>query len=387
MKKRILFIHHHSKFGGSSKSLVEAILLLKKDYDISILCPLGSSLRFFKKNKIYCFPCLSVPCFDLTEIGIYKKFRLLLLIREFFAFPLFLINLLYIKFFYKFDIIHLNDSNLIILSPLLKKIYNIPIVCHIRTILFNKNFFFKNLFIQISEKYISYFLCIDKACKDSVYFSSNKEIIYNIYNFDKNNFFKKKDNCVRFGFIGSLDYNKGIDFFFKVIEYINNFKKLKIKFFIAGNLSVKNNLLAKILDLLKIKKNINNALNNFKNKNFTNTFFLGEIQNLNNFYNNLDVICFPSRMNALGRPIIEASHYKIPSIVCLKKYHNDTIIDNKTGYVVRFGNLYDFVKKTEYFCKNKIKINTLGKNAYINIVNVHNKKKNINKLKKIYNKL
>jgi hypothetical protein len=54
---------------------------------------------------------------------------------------------------------------------------------------------------------------------------------------------------------------------------------------------------------------------------------------------------------------------------------------------VRFGDLYDFVKKTEYFCKNRIKINTLGINAYINIVNVHNKKKNMNKLKKIYNKL
>ena len=42
-------------------------------------------------------------------------------------------------------------------------------------------------------------------------------------------------------------------------------------------------------------------------------------------------------MNALGRPVIEAASYGIPSLVCLDKYFNDTIIDKKTGYVLKFG--------------------------------------------------
>ena len=42
-------------------------------------------------------------------------------------------------------------------------------------------------------------------------------------------------------------------------------------------------------------------------------------------------------MNALGRPIIEASSYGIPSIVCLNKYYDDTIINKITGYVLKFG--------------------------------------------------
>ena len=52
MKKKILVIQHHGKFGGASKSISEFILNLKKKFDIDILCPEGTTFSFLKKKKL-----------------------------------------------------------------------------------------------------------------------------------------------------------------------------------------------------------------------------------------------------------------------------------------------------------------------------------------------
>ena len=93
----------------------------------------------------------------------------------------------------------------------------------------------------------------------------------------------------------------------------------KINFLIAGELTVKNSLLIYLLSFLGIKKNFNKKINNFINDNY-NCTFLGNVAKLERFYSQVDLIVFPSRMNALGRPIIEASYYIIPSICLFKKY-------------------------------------------------------------------
>ena len=80
---------------------------------------------------------------------------------------------------------------------------------------------------------------------------------------------------------------------------------------------------------------------------------MNNISNLDKFYQKIDLICFPSRMNALGRPVIEAASFGIPSLVCLDDYFNDTIIDKKTGFVLKFGNKKTFIKKLYILSKNK----------------------------------
>ena len=92
-------------------------------------------------------------------------------------------------------------------------------------------------------------------------------------------------------------------------------------------------------------------------------------------------------MNALGRPVIEAASYGIPSLVCLDKYFNDTIIDKKTGYVLKFGEKKSFIKKLYNLSKNKKKLIELGINAKKNYNIKHNFKKNTKKLYTLYKSL
>ena len=108
--KKILIIHHHSKFGGSAKSINEYINLMKKNFKFEIICPYGSAYSFFDKQNIVIHGVKGITNFNITEIGIYKNFRLLILIREFF-YLFFTIRIFYKLKKNNYDLIHLNDSN------------------------------------------------------------------------------------------------------------------------------------------------------------------------------------------------------------------------------------------------------------------------------------
>jgi glycosyltransferase involved in cell wall biosynthesis len=285
----------------------------------------------------------------------------------------------------KYNLIHLNDTNLIIIAPILKFFFKSKIICHVRTrVKKNKIPSFVNF---ISKNYIDKYICIDKSTFST---SPNKKksiIIYNVFQSAKLN--KKKSNKKKFfcvGFLGSLDFHKGLDFYFDCISDIN-INKNNFLFLIGGSLSIKNQLLVKLLDIFKVKKNFNKIFLNFYNKKYKNVKFLNNITNLDKFYQKIDLICFPSRMNALGRPVIEAASYGIPSIVCLDQYFNDTIIDKKTGYVLKFGEKKSFIKKLYNLSINKKKLIELGINAKKNYNIKHNIKKNTKKLNTIYKSL
>jgi len=384
MKKKILIIQHHRKFGGASKSISEFILKLKSEFEFDVICPSGTTSDFFKNKKINIYKFLGVPSYDITEIGSYTGLRKILLIREIFYFFIFLLTVFKIK--KKYDIIHLNDTNLIILAPFLKFIFKANIICHVRTrVNITK---VSTLIYYISKKYIDKFICIDKSTFST---SPNKKksiIIYNIFDNKKNKkkYLKKNKKKFRIGFLGSLDFHKGLDFYFDCISEINK-KTNNFIFIIGGSLSVPNKFLLNILEIFRIKKNFNRIYYDFKNKKYTNVKFLNNVSNLNKFYKQIDLICFPSRMNALGRPIIEAASNGIPSLVCLDKYFNDTIVDKKTGYVLKFGNKKSFIQKLYNLSKNKKKLHQLGINAKKNYYLRHNLIKNTNKLSKVYNSI
>ncbi len=378
MKKKILIIQHHGKFGGASKSISEFILNLKKRFDFHIACQKGTTYDYFIKNNFKVFKFFGIPSYDITEIGKYSGFRKILLIREIFYFITSFIYLLNLKK-NKYDIIHLNDSNLIICAPLLKYFFKSKIICHIRTRIDKKIPF---LISYISTNYIDKFICIDKTTYSTSPLKKKTVIIYNIFKREKNKKILRK-NFFYVGFLGSLDFHKGLDFYFDCISEINKFNNNFI-FLIGGTLSISNGYLMKLLTFLKIKKDFNQVFEKFKKKKFKNVKFLNKVTNLGQFYNSINLICFPSRMNALGRPVIEAAAYGIPSLVCLNNYYNDTIIDNKTGYVVKFGNIKKFIKKLTYLNRNKNKLKQLGIHAKKNYNLRHNSINNFSKLSKLY---
>ena len=232
---------------------------------------------------------------------------------------------------------------------------------------------------KINEKVVH----IDKTTYDTSFLKSKSIIIYNIFNSKKKN---KRGSLKKFnvGFVGTIDFHKGIDFLFECIKDIN-IKNKNINFVIAGNTSIKNGMLLNLLNFFKIKKNINIELDS-KKKLLKNTKFIGAVNDLNKFYSNISLVVFPSRMNALGRPVIEAGFFNIPSVVCLNtNKFKDTLIHGRTGFITSFGDKKKFVNYILKFYENKKMLNKFGRNANKLFNKTHGVEKNLRLMKLTYN--
>ena len=319
-KKKLFLIHNHKNFSGAARSLGETIINLKSKVDFVIICPSGTSSKFFKSLNIKVFEVKFVPRFNHFEIGYYRNLRWFLLLREIIAFIYFFFFLIYFKLkFKKIEKFHLNELELIIIAPLLKFFFDAKITSHLRSPLEMKKG--KNrirLLKFLCKKYLQKIISIDMDCYRTSPLKKITKVIYNSINLKNISVKNKKNKIITFGFVGNFIERKGI------YETLQLFKKIckisNIRLICLGR-SNKSNFL---LNLFNYEKNFDiyfkkNLLDKEKNIKILNMKF-----DLKEFYRSIDIILFPGYMNAVGRPVIEAAILKKPSIIALKKFNKYT---------------------------------------------------------------
>lgn len=383
MKKKILFIHHHKHIGGSSKSLIQIIQILKQKYYIEMICPQGSAFDNFKKLNIKIYDFIGVPSFDNSFYGYYKNFRWLLILREIFFYITFIMQLKKIKSNY--DIVHINEITAFPILKIIKKRFNCKIIIHQRVTLKTSGITIKwmnNILKKYSDKIIS----IDRFCFNTLNNSLKKKtkIVLNSINFKKKINVKKKNNKkIVLGFVGHTTNAKGIyELIDSLIYLTKNSKKFKLKIF---SNKPQFNLLARIIHYLRIKDDFYYYFQKKKIYSIKEIVFMGFLNNLSKIYKEIDVLIFPNKTNAIGRPVFEAASFGLPSIVCINKSKSEYIKDSFSGITYYPANKINLIRAIKKISELNIKI--LGKNAYHFCKKNFNLKKNAIILDKIYKNL
>lgn len=378
MKKKIniLIVHSIGEFSGSLKSLEEYIKILKKEYNFYFLTPSGvAEKRLEKYGQV--IKTTGLCKFDNSILGHYKGLRWLLIIREILLiFPTLLSVYLLKKKIKKIDIIHFNEITLIPTIFIFKFFFSVPFILHCR-ILFKKNNYFGKKICNFLKENILEIIAIDNDVKKSFpkYLKVKvvRNFLFNLIKTKKKVYFR--DGYLNLGYIGSYLKYKGLEDLILVFNKLNK-KKKKIRLYLAGNF-IPEKWYGKIFNF---SNNIDRKLINSKN-----IINLGHLDNIQNFYEKIDIICFPSYLNALGRPVFEAGLYNIPSIVCLKKEQADSFINKKTGLSFKKpGDLKKLKNIINFFYLNKKQVSVMGKDANKLIKKNHNVQINLNKLKNIY---
>ena len=374
-KLNILIVHSIGEFSGSLKSLEEYLSLISKKYNFYFITPSGVAEERLKKYG-QVIKTIGLCKFDNSILGHYKNLRWLLILRELaLIFPT-LVSILFIKKKFKnIDIIHFNEITLIPTIYIFKFFFNVPFILHCR-ILFKKNNFFGKKIFKFLKNNIFRIIAIDNDVKKSFPDYLNVDVVRNIHtNFKKINskiFFH--NGYLNLGYIGSYLKYKGLRDLILVFNKLK--KKKKIRLYLAGNF-IPDKWYAKIFNF---SNNIDKNLINSKN-----LIDLGHLDNLHDFYHKIDIICFPSYLNALGRQIFEAGLYGIPSIVCLKKNYSDSFINKITGLSFKNpGDLKKLENIIEFFYSNKKKVKLMGKKAKKLIKKNYSIKINLKKLENIY---
>ncbi len=158
---------------------------------------------------------------------------------------------------------------------------------------------------------------------------------------------KKRKKLFTIGYLGGFGKRKNIDYILKVAKEFENNKKILFK--IAGK--------GPELDrLLRLKKKMN----------LKNVEFAGFVpdEELNNFYNSLDLFLFPSHYEGFGLPVTEAMACGIP--VMVSNVSSLIEIAEDTGILINPKKPEDAVRNIKKIVKNvdlqkKLRIKSIKK--------------------------
>lgn len=404
MKISVLYIHHCGTFGGASRSLLEMVKAFPhKSVKPHLITQKGNVVKFFENE---CVPVIStegISQFDNTRYGYYRGLRWLLLGRELF-YCYFTFRAIYNarKKWKDIEIIHINEITNILSIYLSKIIFKKPVIVHIRSVQQTRKAAFRyKLIMSFTRRYSDYVITIDKTVKKSLPGDLADKTIHNGFR-PETDFRLKKNNedniarlinaplgFLRIAMVGNLLKFKGVFEFIKAAKICID-KRMKINFYLVGdNAEKKDGFKDSLFKRLGFSHYINSDVKNFVLKNNLNEriHFLKFTTDVHRVYKNIDIICFPSYLNAVGRPVLEAAFFKVPSIVAVNDPIDDTIINGETGICIESKNPQALTGAIEYFYSNPDEIKRMGESAYQLAIKNFDIQKNAEKVLAIYEKL
>lgn len=93
--------------------------------------------------------------------------------------------------------------------------------------------------------------------------------------------------------------------------------------------------------------------------------FVGEIDNIESFFNQIDVLCVPTIWpEALGNVLVEAKKYKKPIIIFPSGGMPELIVHLESGYVCNDKTSKELVKAIEYYLDNREQLDIQSTNSF-----------------------
>jgi glycosyltransferase involved in cell wall biosynthesis len=398
MSISVLYIHHCGSYGGSSRSLLEIIKAFPKNsIKPHIITQKGNVKDFFKSENSSVIEARGISQFDNTRLSYYHGVRWLILLREFYYsfYTLYAVIKARIKW-KKIDIVHINEITLILPIILAKLFFSRPVIVHCRSLQRLKEKSLRSGLIRtILKKCCSMIIAIDNTVKETVPNDLPVSVIHNGFsvNFDsriKHNQILTRSKCsITVGMVSNLLKIKGVYEFVEAARICVR-KGLDINFLIIGRgphrfNAVMNFFLRKLGFTWDIESDISRLVSRYGIKDHFN--MIEFIPDLNHVYKNIDILCFPSHINAVGRPVFEAAFFKVPSIVAINDPSDDTIVNGKTGICIDPGNAAQLADAIEYLAVNKRVRKQMGDAAYKLALKNFDSRKNAQKVLRVYNSL
>lgn len=336
---RVLYLHPAAAFGGASKSLIELFACLRREgVNGTVLAPRGPACKAFKEAGMDVRPVRGLSQFDNTRYGHYRRLRWIILLRELLLLPFSVAAVMRLRG-ERFDLLHVNEITLMPLGLFAKWFLGVPMVVHVRSLQRSPGSGLRTRLInRLLAKHTDAVVAIDHTVRKTlepglkVYIVHNGLVIDNPLLRSE----RKFQTEVRIGFLGVLIALKGV---YELIEAMRILKArgVPVHCLIAGeNARQLAGIKAWILGKMGFASDVRAELDSliFQYGLQSHVSMLGFVGDVRTLYPQLDVLCFPSHLNAAGRPVFEAAFYSIPSVVAVDNPVPDAIIHDVTGLAI-----------------------------------------------------
>ncbi len=338
---KVLYLHPAGAYGGASKSLIELYQILRKHgVRATVLTPSGSAAAAFAEAGMSTITIPGLSQFDNTRYGHYRGVRWLILLRELAYLPLSLLAIWRLRQ-HRFDVLHVNEVTLLPLALLAKKLLGLPMVVHVRSLQCEPNINWRSRVIgHWLKQHADAVVAIDHTVVKTLDCSLPLNIVHNGLNVDHSDHNSKaprpQGQPLKVGFMGVLIALKGV---YELVDAMRILKgrSVDIECVIVGeNARDLHGVCAWALRKLGFARDVRSELEQLIHRHGLErrVRLLGFVKDVRAIYPTLDILCFPSYLNAAGRPVFEAAFFGVPSVVAIDDPLPDAVVHGETGLAI-----------------------------------------------------
>jgi glycosyltransferase involved in cell wall biosynthesis len=377
MTMRVLYICSIGPFGGSSRSLYEAIKAMPKEtveaYFIGVH---GSALPFFEEVATDMVATTGLTGFDNSRYSHYRGMRWLVLLRELFYLPFTLVAILRAKLRWgHVDVIHANEIIGIVQLLIAGRVFRAPIVLHVRSLVRVEERSLRCRWLNARlVQDVDAVVAIDDNVRATLPAEAEVDVIHNSFTPKRapqpdpvilGKLESLRPTSLKIGFIGNLLHVKGLFDLLEAAKIVRAAGR-DVEFVIVGGATRPDRgLKAWLLGKLGLAQDIQSDLiEQIARYELSDTFhLLGATSDIQCVYESIDVLCFPSHFDAPGRPVFEAAFSSVPSITAVTNPRPDTLVPGETGLAVPGQDPAKLAEAILYFADNRSEVERMGANA------------------------
>jgi glycosyltransferase involved in cell wall biosynthesis len=397
----VLYIHHAGVFGGASRSLLELI----EGFPHGTVTPhlitqRGNVGQFFAKRGIEVIETIGISQFDNTRFNHYRGKRWLLLLREAFYLPFTLAALIRARLKWKrIDLVHVNEIVSLAAIVFSRLLFDCPVVVHVRSVQDSRHYRLRGRFLRATlRRNADAVVAIDETVRRSLPPGIESDVVHNTYSAEYGKpgatsteppLPPRAPGMLRVAMVGSALAFKGVREFVGAARLCKE-RGLPVEFLMVGvNPNASLGVARRVLKAVGFTHDAGDEVRRFiQDHGLEHTVrLLGFTPDIDRIYGNIDVLCFPSHLDAVGRPVIEAAFFKVPSIVALNEPLSDTLVHGTTGLRVDPEDARGLADAIEHFCQQASEIQRMGQAAYEHALCYFDSAKNAAQMLEIYGRL
>jgi glycosyltransferase involved in cell wall biosynthesis len=388
----VLYIHHAGTFGGASRSLLELIKAFPAGaIEGHLVTQRGDVATLARESGMQVVESQGLAQFDHTRYGHYRGRRWLLLLREIaYLAPTFLALLTARRRWPAIALVHINEITLLPAILVSKVLFRCPVVVHVRSVQFANTGSLRSRFLLRQLRRVDAIIAIDETVRRSLPRDLPCAVIHNGLNADFSNIPPRKNTTtLRIGMVGNLLGLKGVHDFVEAARLCKS-RGMDVKFVIFGRNTRQHSGVAGWLFGVTgfsrdIERDVRHALKRDGLEELVE--LAGFNSDLKTVYGSMDVLCFPSHLDAPGRPVFEAAFWRVPCIVAVQNPTHDTFVPGETGIAITPHNPSAIADAVAHFCNTPDEIKRMGENAQRLALNNFNARDNAAKILAVYHRV
>jgi glycosyltransferase involved in cell wall biosynthesis len=335
---RVLYIHPFATFGGASKSLVEMVRALPAGTVVgTALVPLGDAAQALESAGLTVIPVRGIAQWDDTRFGHYRGVRWLILLRELLCWVPTISGIRAAARRGPYDLLHCNEVTALLAGILAKRMLRAPLIVHVRSLQrLGASRGMSGLLRRLLRTRVDAIVAIDEAVRRTLPADLPVEVIHNGLAVPAELPPRAPARHFRVAIVGVLHRSKGVYELLEAARILRD-RGTNVRIVVVGeNVHRMQGLRGWVLRKLDFARDVRAELEAYVARHSLQeqVEFTGFVRDVRSIYERVDAVCFPSHLDAPGRPVFEAALFGCPAIVAMRNPTSDVVVHGRTGLCI-----------------------------------------------------